>query len=847
MKTLIIAEKPSVATDISRALGKVPKNGDYYENDEYVVSSAVGHLVELAMPEDYNKKLGFWRLADLPILPEKFELKPIDKTKKRFQELKRLLKRKDVGEVINACDAGREGELIFNYTYKLAKSKKPVRRLWMSSMTTAGIREAFDHLRTQEDMANLADAARCRSEADWLIGINCTRGATKRMFGSRAGNVAGVGRVQTPTLGIVYEREKLIQAFVPRTYYRVVAEFGLDAGTYEGVLQRADFKRGSGDDQDRVDRIWDKAMAETVAAALNQATHAQVSEEKKRTTQAAPRLYDLTTLQREANNRFGYPARRTLQIAQALYERHKMITYPRTDSKALPEDYIPVCREVLNAMNGSLAPHAQLVLDQGWVRPNKRIFNNAQVSDHFAIIPTPEKPKKLGEDEAKIFDLIARRFIAIFHPSAQFDVTTRLSRVEDHVFKTEGKVLVEPGYLAVYGRELNEENGHLTPVGPADGNPARAEIEEHRIDEEATRPPPRYTEATLLSAMEGAGKLVDDDDLADAMKEKGLGTPATRAQVIERLINEKYMDRERRELIPTDKANRLFAFLSSIKAEALTRPDLTGEWEYKLHKIEHGELDGNTFIAEIAKLTGDLIERIKAPEPEKETDLVCPTDGKTMTQNFNRYRSQDEKVVIYKTIGGLTVTPDIVRELFTDCKTGDIAETEVRSRIGPKAFKSKRGKVYDACLVINPEWKVKIEFDKRDGDEIVIADPSNSAGVCPKTGGKIFETASAWVVQLAANGEETYPYKLNRRILAKETTLDDFQKLLTVGKTDLIKGFISNRTKRPFDAFLVLKKNGSVGFEFPPRPPRKTAAKKATKKATKKAAKTPAKTAATED
>ncbi|MEZ5278551.1 MAG: DNA topoisomerase 3 [Opitutaceae bacterium] len=823
MKTLIIAEKPSVATDICRALGKLPKNGDFYENDQYVVSSAVGHLVELAMPEDYDKKLGFWRLADLPIVPDSFELKPIEKTKKRFQELKRLLNRKDVGDVINACDAGREGELIFNYTYKLSKSKKPVRRLWMSSMTSAGIREAFEHLRSDKQMRHLADAARCRSEADWLIGINCTRGATKRMFGSRAGNVAGVGRVQTPTLAIVHEREKQIRAFIPRTYFRVVAEFGLKAGSYEGVLQRADFKRGGTDDQDRIDRIWTRAQAEAVATALGNATHARVQDEKKRTTQAAPRLYDLTTLQREANNRFGYPARRTLQIAQALYERHKMITYPRTDSKALPEDYIPVCREVLNAMQGDLAPHARLVLENGWVRPNKRVFDNAQVSDHFAIIPTPEKPKKLGEEEARIFDLIARRFIAIFHPSAQFDVTTRLTQVESHAFKTEGKILVEPGYLAVYGRELNDENGHLPPVSPADGDPARALIRNHRIDEEATRPPPRYTEATLLSAMEGAGKLVDDDDLADAMKEKGLGTPATRAQVIERLINEKYMDRDRRDLVPTDKADRLFSFLTSIEAEALTRPDLTGEWEFKLRKIEHGELDGDTFIAEIAKLTRELIERIKAPQPDSLTDIICPTDGKPMLENFNRYISQDEKLTVYKTVGGRNIDPEEVRELVGKCRTDEIGEDEIRSTIGPLKFRSKRGTDYFARLTITSEYKVKMALDRREGDEggIAVGPDAEPVGTCPITGGDIFELTSAFVVRVKKDGEDTFPYKLSRQILSKELTLENFMTMLRNGKTDLIKGFISNRTKRPFDAFLVLKEGGRSSFEFPPRAPKK--------------------------
>jgi len=837
MKTLIIAEKPSVAADISRALGRLSKKGDFYENDEYVVSSAIGHLVELAMPEDYDKKLGFWRLADLPIVPEKFKLKPIDKTKKRFQELKRLLARKDVTKVINACDAGREGELIFNYTYKLAKSKKPVERLWMSSMTSAGILEAFAHLRSSDEMRNLADAARCRSEADWLIGINCTRGATKRMFGSRAGNVAGVGRVQTPTLAITMERERQIRAFVPRTYFRVVANFGVRAGTYEGTLQRPGYKKTE-DNQDRIDRIWDKAQAEAAEAALSSQTEAIVEEVKKRATQAAPRLYDLTTLQREANNRFGFPARRTLQIAQALYERHKMITYPRTDSKALPEDYIPICRQVLGSLQGDLAQHATLVLENGWVGPNKRIFNNAQVSDHFAIIPTPENPKKLSEEEAKIFDMIARRFVAIFHPSAQFDVTTRLSRVQDHTFKTEGRVLVEPGYLAIYGRHTHDENGAtLPPVGPEDGTPSIAKIEDHRIDQEETRPPPRYTEATLLSAMEGAGKLVDDEELAEAMKEKGLGTPATRAQVIERLIGEKYIDRERRDLIPTAKAERLFDFLSRIEAEALTRPDLTGEWEYKLHKIEHGELDGDAFIHEIATLAKDLIERIKEPEPDTPTDVICPTDGQTMLENSTRYVSKDGVLTAYKTIGGHTVTIDELRQLFVNLKTGDVDEGDVRSRIGPLDFVSKRGKKYSAFLTVNHDFKVRIEFDRSDSENgIQIPPDAAPVAVCPKTGGSIFELPVAWVVRVIENEKETHPYRLNRRILAKETTLNNFLQLLTDGKTELIKGFISNRTKRPFDAFLVLRPDGNIKFDFPPRPPRKkTAAKKATKKVPAKA------------
>src|SRR5581483_4079205 len=595
MKSLVIAEKPSVAADLSRALGKIAKKGDHFENDEWVISCAVGHVVELFMPEDIDKKkYGFWRLEMLPIIPEKFELKPSEEAKDRFDHLKKLLARKDIDQVINACDAGREGELIFAYLYQLAKSKLPVKRAWMQTMTAQGIRTAFEHLRDGAKMRGLENAARCRSESDWLIGINGTRALTKRMFGSRAGNVASVGRVQTPTLAIVVAREMEIRNFKPRPFWRVTAAFDVAKGRYEGVYQRPNFKKSEADEHDRVDRIWDQAHAGAVVAACQDRPAAVVTEEKKASTQAAPRLYDLTTLQREANNRFGISARRTLQIAQALYERHKLITYPRTDSRALPEDYIPTCQQTLASLPGDLAPHAQKVLDQGWLRPNKRIFNNEQISDHFAIIPTGADPRSLEEFEGKIFDMIARRFIAVFYPPAEFDVTTRLSTVAgEHVFKTEGKVLTSPGWLAVYGKTAVDDDApgaqSLPPLTAADGSPARATTVEPQLHAETTKPPPRYTEATLLSAMEGAGKLVDDEELAEAMKERGLGTPATRADIIDGLINQKYVERPQRELIPTAKAEQLLQFLAAVKAEELTKPDLTGEWEFKLHQIEHGK------------------------------------------------------------------------------------------------------------------------------------------------------------------------------------------------------------------------------------------------------------------
>ncbi|MDQ6625464.1 MAG: DNA topoisomerase 3, partial [Verrucomicrobiota bacterium] len=624
-KSLIIAEKPSVAADLARALGNVPKKGDHYENDEYVISSAVGHLVELEMPEDIDKKkYGFWRLETLPIIPEKFGLKPIADSKSRYDQIKKLLARKDIDGVVNACDAGREGELIFDNIYRLTKSKLPVKRAWMQTMTAQGIREAFKTLRDGEQMAGLADAARSRSESDWLIGINGTRAVTKRLFGSRGKNVASVGRVQTPTLAIVFARELEIRNFKPRSYWRVTAKFAIAKGGYDGVYQRPNFKRAEGDEHDRIDRLWDEAAADAVVAACQGQPLAIVTEEKKSSSQASPRLYDLTTLQREANNRFSLSARRTLQIAQALYERYKVITYPRTDSRALPEDYIATCQQTLGGLAGDLGKHGRVALERGWVRPNKRIFNNAQISDHFAIIPTTTEPKNLDEMESKVYDMIARRFVAAFYPAAEFDVTTRTSTVAaTHSFKTEGKVLTAPGWLAVYGRSTVDDNADekaLPALAPEDK--AQAKTTSVELHDETTKPPPRYTEATLLSAMEGAGKLVDDESMAEAMKERGLGTPATRADTIDGLINQKYMERNQRELVPTTKAESLLQFLAAVKADALTKPDMTGEWEYKLRQMEHGKFPRREFMSEIVEVTKGIVDRTKNFEEDESDSRV---------------------------------------------------------------------------------------------------------------------------------------------------------------------------------------------------------------------------------
>ena len=647
-KALVIAEKPSVAADLARALGKVPKKNDLFENDEFVITSAIGHLVELCLPGEMDKKRGKWSFTNLPIIPDHFELKPIEKTQARFNLIKRLLKRSDVDEIINACDAGREGELIFHYLLKLAGSKKPTRRLWLQSMTAEAIRDGFAALRAGAEMTPLADAAVCRSESDWLVGINGTRAMTA--FNSKGGGfqLTPVGRVQTPTLAILAEREVNIRDFKSRTYFEVFADFDVLTGagarsphqtgagspsphqakSYRGRWFDEYFKKNGGEDA-RPERIWEKQQAEAIAAKCA-GKRGVIEEEKKPSTQVSPLLYDLTTLQREANSRFSLSARRTLQIAQALYERHKVLTYPRTDSRYLPEDYLGNAKAALTKFeNSELGAHARKALAQGWVRPNKRIFNDAKVTDHHAIIPTGVSTKNLDEVEMKIFDMVARRFIAVFYPAAQFEITTRITRVEGEAFKSEGKIIIDPGWLAVYGKQAaGADEQTLCPVAKGES----AETRSIEITENQTKPPARFSEGTLLSAMEGAGKLVEDEELREAMSQRGLGTPATRAQIIEGLLLDGYLNRQGRDLIVTQGTFADQPPPRNRHPGADIAGD-DGEWEFKLKQMERGTMPRPEFMRGIRRFAEDIVAKAKNFSGDSvegqftDLDATCPKCG----------------------------------------------------------------------------------------------------------------------------------------------------------------------------------------------------------------------------
>jgi DNA topoisomerase-3 len=824
-KQLIIAEKPSVAQDIAKALGGFTREGDYFESEHYVLSSAVGHLLELTVPEEYDVKRGKWTFTHLPVIPPRFALNPIDKTADRLRLLTRLIKRKDVTGLVNACDAGREGELIFRYVAQHAKTDKPIRRLWLQSMTATAIRDGFAHLRSDEEMLPLADAARCRSEADWLIGINGTRAMTA--FNSQEGGFykTTVGRVQTPTLAILVEREKTIRAFQPRDYWEVEAEFQAVAGTYRGKWFDEKFKKNE-DEHAKAERLWDQATAEALRKKCL-GKHGEVSEEATPKTEACPLLYDLTSLQRDANGRFGFSARNTLAIAQALYERHKVLTYPRTDSRYLPEDMIGPAKDTLRALGDTFfGKHATTVLDNGWVHPTKRIFNNAKVSDHFAIIPTGAAPKSLSEPEQKLYDLVVKRFIAIFFPSAEYLVTTRIARVEQEPFKTVGKVLVTPGWLAVYGKEAageDEENPNLPPLQKNE----RVWANDVEVKANATKPPPRFNEATLLSAMEGAGKLVDDDSLREAMAERGLGTPATRAATIEGLIAEEYLHRNGRELQPTAKAFNLLFALEQLKVDEIRSPELTGLWEWKLKEMEHGRLKREEFMGHITEQTQVMVERIKTGE-FGDADFgtlktPCPKCGGAIHETYRHFKCDKCDYKLWKVVASRQWEPEEMDELLQNRQIGPL-----------QGFRSKMGRAFAAVIKLDDEHAPKFDFGNEDaeGGEEVDFSGQEPLGACPKCAARVFEQPMAFVCEKSTGPNKSCDFRSGKVILQQEIGRAEMQKLLETGKTSLLKGFVSNRTRKKFSAYLVRGADGKVGFEFEQRAP----------KAPKAAAAKPAKT-----
>jgi len=680
-----------------------------------VITFAVGHLVELTDPEDYDERFKKWRMADLPIVPEEFRLRARDKkAEKQLKVIHKLLKRDDVDRVVNACDAGREGELIFAYIYETSGVDKPVERLWISSMTKAAIKDGFEKLRPGEQLRPLEAAARSRSEADWLVGMNATRAATIR---GRAwvGGVVSLGRVQTPTLALMVKREREIQAFVPEPYWLVHAQFD---PRYEGLWFEGEETR-----------LKDGKRADEIAAKVSGASGVVESVERKEQSERAPLLYDLTSLQRDANRRFGFSARRTLQAAQSLYEDKKAITYPRTNSRWLSGDLVSQLKPTAATLQpiGEYADAARYVLGLQQL-PLGRVVNDSKVSDHHAIIPTDVEHElgRFSPDERRVFDLVARRFLAVFHPPARYARTTVITLVEEERFRSRGKITLEPGWRGVYGLESDEdrkarqqeedsenESAELPPL--EQGQQVKCAAAE--VEAKETKPPPRYTEATLLSAMETAGKLIDDEELREAMKESGLGTPATRAETIETLIRREYIERAGKDLTPTPKGLQV---ISMLEEHPLTSPELTGDWEKRLTDIERGADQRGAFIKDIEDFTRATVEKIAALDKEKlrpeRVELgPCPRcgaeTGEIIKENSKAYgctswKSREEPgcgFVIWKRVAGRTLTPEIARQLLEEGKTKEVIS----------GFRSRAGKPFRARLVLNGEGKVEFDFPAR--------------------------------------------------------------------------------------------------------------------------------------
>ncbi|OPX90171.1 MAG: DNA topoisomerase 3 [Pelotomaculum sp. PtaB.Bin104] len=700
IKTVIIAEKPSVAKDLAAVIGQFGKRDGYLENKEYIVTWAVGHLVTLAEPEDYNKSLKKWQLGNLPILPKKFLLKPIPKNVKQLKIIRELVNRQDVDLLVNACDAGREGELIFRYIYQITGCVKPFKRLWLSETTAGAVKSAFTQLRPGAELDHLAQSAQARSRADWLIGINATRA-----FTVVHNHLLSVGRVQTPTLALIVNREQEIFEFVPASYWELYAVFTkADNQSYTGKWFKG--KRDRFDDLDAARRIQEKVAGRP----------AQVTKvEQKDASELPPLLFNLNDLQKEANRKYGLPAAKILEIAQALYEKRKLITYPRTESRHITKGLAGTLGKRLAAVAaaGEYAAFAETAKKAG--TPGKRYVDDGKVTDHTALIPTETRPniKAITPDEHKIYDLVVRRFLAIFFPAARYKQTRVITSAEGETFLTRGRVELEPGWKAVYASTPPEQAGRREEEEP-DENAPLPELTQgeavltggSQVREKKTKPPKRYTEASLLSAMEGAGRLLEDSELKAAMKGHGLGTPATRAAIIERLIAVGYITRKQKTLFPTEKGKSLI----SLAPEIIKSPEMTGRWEKALADIEDGKVEPEKFMAGIVDLTRQVVSLTRQQKPldgggSLSRDIIgqCPLCGRDVVEFPKSYSCSGYqagcKFAIWKEIAGKTISVDQVRTLISDKKTGEI-----------NGFKSKTGREFTACLTLGQDGKVKFEF-----------------------------------------------------------------------------------------------------------------------------------------
>lgn len=820
-KSLIIAEKPSVASDIASALGGFQKSGAVFERDDLVITSALGHLVELHVSEAE----GFGGLEALPIIPVQFGLKVITRTKDQFAIVQRQLRRNDIDCVINACDAGREGELIFRLIIEQANCQKHTQRMWPQSMTHDALREAFETARPGTEYDNMADAAKCRSEADWLIGINGSRGLTALMR-HQTGKFESMtaGRVQTPTLAIVVHRESEINNFVSRNFWEIFGSFDVAAGQYKAKWRRPLHADGEVTDaEEGLTRFFDFVQAREVLDRVKGQPVDSVADEVVDGAHLPPRLFDLTTLQREANKRFKMPVKKVLDVAQRLYEVHKVTTYPRTDSSALPEDYVEKVRETMITFEGSeWGRFARQIGDSGWVKPNKRIFDNSKITDHFAIIPTGVVASRLDPDEQRIYELIVRRFLAAFFPAAEFKTTTRTTVVAGQTFLTLGKVITEPGWTSVIqdvadeGEARSDEGSSLCALNPD-------EIPEvSGVDAKGgkTQAPARFTEASLLGAMETAGKLVDDEELRAAMKDRGLGTPATRAATIETLLNDRgsngtakepYVRRDKGFLVPTPKAMRLIQFLESNGVEFLASPQTTGEWEERLNRMGRGEYARSTFMGEIGDTTHKMIAALKveatrtpqAMPPAQVIACKCPACGSGVQRTERAFECTSSC--------GFRIWGELMRRPYKDGEIERLIAGETLQSLDGFYSESKR-RNFSAGLRMLSDFKIELVFGEAGGEGGSKSQPlQRLASLCPKCEG-VMASRPALVACVDCD------FKVWREAFGKKFTDKELDKLVYLGEIKTVNGLISRGSGKAYSAMIRLdRQTGKMEPVFPDR------------------------------
>lgn len=616
MKSIVLAEKPSVGRDLAQVLGCRKKAKGYLEGDAYIVTWAMGHLVELADPQSYDEKYRTWSLHYLPMLPEPMKHRVIRQTSDQFRTIQSLFRRKDVNNLIIATDAGREGELVARLIMRLGGWKGPYQRLWISSQTEVAIREGFRTLKPGKDLDNLFRAAECRSEADWIIGLNISR-ALSCKFDARL----SAGRVQTPTLALIVGREKEINNFTPESYWQVHADFGSYAGLW----------RSSGG----VTRIKEEKRAREIAEKVQGSEGRIVKVETKDKTEPPPLAYDLTALQREANSRLGFSAQKTLSTLQGLYERHKLVTYPRTDSRYITRDIVPTLKDRLQAVLSSRYRKPVQQLLAGEIKPGSRFVNDAKVTDHHALLPTEQRaePQRLESDERALWEMIVARFLAVLFPPYRFKSITLITEAKGEQFLSRGIQVVDPGWKAIEESVSDkEEEEDETP---------QQELSSHRqgevvrvagteVKQGFTKPPPRYTEATLLDAMEHAGRFIEDKELRASIAQGGIGTPATRAEIIEKLLSHYYIERRGRTLFPTPRGMELLELVPG----DLRSPELTARWERRLSRITEGKEKPADFNRDIRRNATELVEMVKTStasfKPRNLSNSPCPVCGKMM-------------------------------------------------------------------------------------------------------------------------------------------------------------------------------------------------------------------------